>query len=86
MKTYLYAGLAIFVIFSHGYAYFKGKSAGKSEIIAQNGDLVAKQQKAIQDANKKILDFQRIIVYNNDECFNRVWDESIINATNPQLR
>lgn len=77
---------AIFALFlSHSYTYKMGQYKGKTEAhIEYQGDLNA-QAHAIQEANKKILDFQRLISNNNDECFNRLWPSEIIESVNPSL-
>lgn len=76
----------IFALFlSHSYTYKMGQHKGKTEAyIEYQGDLNA-QAHAIQEANKKIIDFQKKIANNNDECFNRLWSSEVIESVNPNL-
>ena len=85
---YVYTAIAVVMILftTHIWAYKSGCDKGYTEAyIEYQGDLNA-QMRAIQEANKKIVDFQKKIANNNDECFNRLWDESIIESVNVQLR
>lgn len=86
MKKYIYVTIAVFLIFSHAWMYEQGKKAKTAEIREEYVKTIQNQQKAIENAEQKILDFQRIISYNNDECFNWVWPDEIIDAANPFLR
>lgn len=86
MRKYIYFALLLFAIFAGLWGYRLGYDKAKSEIINKNNDIIEQQRQAITNAQQKILDFQRVISYNNDDCFNRVWDEEIIRATNPFLR
>lgn len=84
--VYVIAGVVFALWLSHTYTYKMGQHKGKTEAyIEYQGDLNAQIQ-AIQEANKKIVDFQKKIANNNDECFNRVWSSEIIESVNPQLR
>ena len=85
---YIYTAISVVMILftTHIWAYKSGYKKGYTEAhIEYQGDLNA-QAHAIQEANKKILDFQRLISNNNDECFNRLWPSEIIESVNPQLR
>lgn len=86
MRKYIYFALLLFAVFTGLWGYRLGYGKAKSEIINKNNDIIEQQRQAITNAQQKILDFQRVISYNNDDCFNRVWDEEIIRATNPFLR
>lgn len=84
---YVYV-LAIFcgVLFgTHLYSYKTGYIAGGNSVRSELSGLTQKQEKAIAEANKKILDFQVVIGNNTDECFNRVWPNEIIESVNPSL-
>ena len=85
---YVYTAIAVVMILftTHIWAYKSGCDKGYTEAyIEYQGDLNA-QMRAIQEANKKIVDFQKKIANNNDECFNRLWSAEVIESVNPQLR
>ena len=85
---YIYIAISVVTILftTHIWAYKTGCDKGYTEAyIEYQGDLNA-QMRAIQGANKKIVDFQKKIANNNDECFNRLWSAEVIESVNPQLR
>lgn len=86
IAIFLFVVQFVFLICSHNWCYKQGYKAAVAELKTEYTNTIATQQKAIENANQKILDFQRIISYNHDECFNRVWPDEIIRATNPILR
>ena len=81
---YVYTCVAFFILLLAVYA--KGMADGKNKAIAGSLQAVESQLVAISQNTKQTLDFQRIISNNNDECFNRVWDDETVGAVNPQLR
>lgn len=85
---YAYSFLSVIVVLSvsHLWAYNAGYSKAQSKTYIKQQEEASVQLQAIQAASQKILDFQKKIANNNDECFNRVWDESVIESVNPQLR
>ena len=84
--VYVCAAICIILFGTHLYAFKTGYASGGNKVRSELYELTQKQAEALSAANKKILDFQRIIGNNNDECFNRVWPDEIINVANPQLR
>lgn len=84
--VYVLAAICIVLFGTHLYSYKTGYTAGSNAVKSELSELAQKQEKAIVEANKKILDFQVIIGNNTDECFNRVWDDEIIRSVNPVLR
>lgn len=84
--VYVCAGICIILFGTHLYAFKTGFAAGSDKVKSELLTTTQRQAQALAEANKKILDFQRLIGNNNDECFNRVWPDEIINAVNPQLR
>lgn len=83
--VYTFVGIFIILLGSHYFVYRKAYEAGRNEMSAELHETTQAQAMAIIQANKKILDLQRIIGNNNDECFNRVWPDEIIESVNPQL-
>lgn len=83
--VYTIAGIFMVLFGTHIYAYSEGYKAGRNKVAAELHETTQAQAVEIMQANKKILDLQRIIGNNNDECFNRVWPDEIINAANPSL-
>lgn len=84
--VYICAGICLLLFGTHLYAFKTGYVAGGDKIKSELLATTQRQAQALTEANKKILDFQRIIGNNNDECFNRLWPDEIINVANPQLR
>lgn len=84
--VYVCAAICIFLFGTHLYAFKTGYASGRDKIKSELYELTQSQAQALAVANKKILDFQKIIGNNNDECFNRVWPDGIISAVNPELR
>lgn len=85
---YVYIAISVVMILftTHIWAYKSGHKKGYTDAyIEYQGDLNAQMQ-AIQEANKKIIDFQKKIANNNDECFNRLWPDEIVESVNPQLK
>lgn len=85
---YVYVAISVVMILfiTHIWAYKTGCNKGYTDAyIEYQGDLNAQMQ-AIQEANKKIVDFQKKIANNNDECFNQLWPAEIIESVNVQLR
>jgi hypothetical protein len=83
MKNVLNCVLLVSVLLGLWWAYNSGYKSGINEERAKNAETAQKQEQQMSAANQKILDLQRIIANNNDECFNRVWDDEIIRAANP---
>ena len=84
--VYTFAGIFIVLCGTHLFVYRKAFEAGGNAVKSELHEITQTQVMAIREANQKILDFQRLIGNNNDECFNRVWDAETIGAVNPQLR
>ena len=84
--VYIAVGVLLFLLSTHAFVYKSGHEKGYTDAyIEYQGDLNAQVQ-AIQEANKKIVDFQKKIANNNDECFNRLWTDEIVESVNPQLK
>lgn len=84
--VYVLAAICIVLFGTHLYTYKTGYTAGSNAVRSELSELAQKQEKAIAEANKKILDFQVIIGNNTDECFNRVWNDEIIKSVNLNTR
>ena len=84
--VYVCAGICLLLFGTHLYAFKTGYVAGGDKIKSELLATTQRQAKALTEANKKILDFQRLIGNNNDECFNRLWPNEIVESVNPQLR
>ena len=84
--VYVCAAICIVLFGTHLYAFKTGYASGCDKIKSELYEYAQTQTQALIKANQKILDFQRIIGNNNDECFNRVWSDEIISAVNPELR
>lgn len=84
--VYVCAGICLLLFGTHLYAFKTGYTAGGDKVKSELFETTQSQAQSLAEANKKILDFQRLIGNNNDECFNRVWDAETISAVNPQLR
>ena len=85
---YVYTAIAVVILLftTHIWAHKSGYDKGRTDAyIEYQGELNAQMQ-AIQEANKKIVDFQKKIANNNDECFNRLWPDEIVESVNVQLR
>lgn len=78
--------LLLLLFGTHTFMYGKGYKAGADAVRIEVYEETKKQTVAIVQANKKVLDLQRVISNNNSECFNWVWDDEIIESVNPQLR
>ena len=83
MKNVFYGAILCCVIGGVVWSYNRGYKSGQNAIKAEIAEKTQQQEQQIIVANQKILDLQRIIANNNDECFNRVWDDEIIRAANP---
>ena len=81
---YVYICVAFFLLLL--VVYTKGVADGKNKAVVGGLRTIESQLTAINQNTRQTLDFQRIISNNNDECFNRVWDDETIGAVNPQLR
>lgn len=84
--VYLCGAVCLILFGTHLYAFKTGYTAGGDKIKSELLATTQSQAQALAEANKKILDFQRLIGNNNDECFSRVWPNEIVDAVNPQLR
>ncbi len=84
--VYVCAAICLILFGTHLYAFKTGFAAGGDKVRAELQGIAESQAAAIVSANQKILDLQRVIGNNNDECFGRVWADEIISAVNPQLR
>lgn len=84
--VYICAGICLLLFGTHLYAFKTGYTAGGDKIKSELLATTQRQAQALTEANKKILDFQRLIGNNNDECFNRLWPNEIVESVNPQLR
>lgn len=75
---------AIFIVLcgTHYFAFSKGREIGKLKSESEFLQTIQKQAEKIERANAKILDFQRVISNNNDECFNKLWPDEIIKSVN----
>ncbi len=86
MKNVLFIICIIGLGCSHYWLYNRGFDAGTAKAIISSQKEIAKQESDIVAASEKILDLQKIIANNTDECFGRVWPAEITSAANPQLR
>ena len=82
-KGYIYVFFVLFLVVSFLYTYRQGFNAGIASEKSRLSDIASETSQRLVVANKKILDLQRVIAHNNDECFNRVWPDDIISAVNP---
>lgn len=80
--VYTFAGIFIVLFGTHLFVYQKAFNAGRNEVLSELQETAQAQAVALKEANKKILDLQRVISNNNDECFNRVWPDEIIESVN----
>ncbi len=83
MKNVFYGVLLCSVIGGLVWAYNSGYKSGANAEKGKVAETAKQQEQQMAAANQKILDLQRIIANNNDECFNRVWDDEIVRAVNP---
>lgn len=83
--VYICAGICLLLFGTHLYAFKTGYAAGGDKIKSELFATTQRQAQALTEANKKILDFQRLIGNNNDECFNRLWPNEIVESVNPNL-
>lgn len=86
MKNVFYGVLLCSVIGGLVWAYNAGYKSGANAEKVKIAETAKQQEQQMAAANQKILDLQRVIGNNNDECFGRVWADEIISAVNPQLR
>lgn len=84
--VYLCGAICLILFGTHLYAFKTGYTAGGDKVKSELLATTQRQAQALTEANKKILDFQRLIGNNNDECFNRLWPNEVIESVNPQLR
>ena len=80
----IYTLLSIFAVLALSYVWvYKSayESGQQKAYIEYQGELNAQMQ-AVAEANKKIVDFQKKIANNNDECFNQLWPAEIIESVN----
>ena len=80
--VYAFAGIFIVLCGTHLFVYRKAFEAGSNAVKSELHEITQTQVMAIREANQKILDLQRVISNNNDECFNRVWPDEIVNSVN----
>ena len=83
MKNVLYGLLLLCVIGGLVWAYNAGYKHGSNAEKVKVVETAKQQEQKIVVANQKILDTQRIIANNSDECFDRVWPDEVIRAANP---
>ena len=83
--VYICAGICLLLFGTHLYAFKTGYAAGGDKVKSELLATTQRQAQALAEANKKILDFQRLIGNNNDECFNRLWPNEIVESVNPSL-
>lgn len=80
--VYAFAGILLVLVGTHLFVYRKAYEAGSNAVKSELHETAQAQALAIKQANQKILDLQRIIGNNNDECFNRVWPDDIVKSVN----
>lgn len=80
--VYAFAGILLVLAGTHLFVYRKAYEAGSNAVKSELHEAAQAQALAIKQANQKILDLQRIIGNNNDECFNRVWPDDIVKSVN----
>ena len=83
--VYVFAAICLVLFGTHLYAFKTGFAAGGDKVRTELQGIAESQAAAIAEANQKILDFQRLIGNNNDECFNRLWPNEIVESVNPSL-
>lgn len=81
-RIYLYGFIVLALAIAAWQTYRAGYANGVSDERAKYLEASYEQGKAIAETNKKILDLQKRIGYNTDECFNRVWPEDVVRAVN----
>lgn len=81
-KLYLYGFVVLALAVVMWQTYRSGYTTGVFDEREKYLEANYVQEKAIFEANKKILDLQKRIGYNTDECFNRVWPDDVIKAVN----
>ena len=84
--VYLCGAICLILFGTHLYAFKTGYTAGGDKVKSELLATTQRQAQALTEANKKILEFQRLIGHNNDECFNRLWPNEVILAVNPALK
>ena len=80
--VFIFMGIFIILCCTHLFVYRKAHESGRHEVEAEIHQSSQAQAYALIQAKQKILDLQRVISNNNDECFNRVWPDEIIRAVN----
>ena len=80
--VFIFVGIFIVLCGTHLFVYNRAYESGANAIKAELQESAQEQAVALREANKKILDLQRVIGNNNDECFNRVWPDEIIESVN----
>ena len=83
--VYAFAGIFFILCGTHLFVYREAFEAGRNQVQSELHEISQTQAVALMEANKKILDLQRVIGNNNDECFNRLWPDEIIESVNPSL-
>ena len=81
-KGFLYGFIVLALIGTMWQTYRSGYATGIADERVRHVEAERVQEKAIAEANKKILDLQKRIGYNTDECFNRVWPEDVVRIVN----
>lgn len=80
--VYTFTGILLILFGTHYFAYRKGREIGRYQIESELQQTAQAQVTATIQASKKIIDNQNIISNNDDECFNRVWNDKIIKSVN----
>ena len=78
----IFVGIFVVLCATHLFVYNRAYDSGVIAVKAELHESEQAQAVALREANKKILDLQRIIGNNDDECFNRVWPDEIISSVN----
>lgn len=84
-QVLLFLAVFAFCCGTHYYVFKRGEETGYLKRQSELLQTIEGQYEQIKLANKKILDFQRLIGNNNDECFNRLWPNEVIESVNPSL-
>ena len=78
----IFVGIFVVLCATHLFVYNRAYDSGVNAVKAELHESEQAQAIALKEANKEILDLQRIIGNNDDECFNRVWPDEIISSVN----
>ena len=78
----IFVGIFVVLCATHLFVYNRAYDSGVNAVKSELRETEQAQAAALKEANKKILDLQRIIGNNDDECFNRVWPDEIISSVN----